>query len=279
MKFPAFDPINLKNNIDAPSIEEIYISRINPNLNQPRKNFDSISLVELASSIKQYGVLQPILVRQIDETRYQIIAGERRWRASQIAGLTVIPSIIQKNHSEQENVAISLIENIQREELNPIELAESFYMLNKNHELSHESIASMVGKSRVTITNLLRLLNLSKDVRLLLTKGQLEMGHARALLTLEPEKQYSLAKKIIENKLTVRDTERLVRSSKQSKEKKITPYATSKVNTWLNKLPGSLSSKVEIHFNEKEEGRIVINFKSLAEVDWFFDRLEEKYEV
>jgi len=178
MKFPAFEPIDLKNNVDAFSVEELYLSKITPDKNQPRKNFHEIALEELASSIKQHGVIQPIIVRQLDAESYQIIAGERRWRASRIAGLKVIPAIVKTNEA-QENVAISLIENIQREELNPIELAEAFYKLNKNHELSHEAIAAMVGKSRATVTNLLRLLNLSNEVRVLLVEGQLEMGHAR----------------------------------------------------------------------------------------------------
>lgn len=278
MKFPAFEPIDLKNNVDTFCVKEIFLSKISPDPNQPRKNFDGIALEELACSIKQHGVIQPIIVKQLDVEHYQIIAGERRWRASQIAGLTIIPSIIQKNSEVQENVIISLIENIQREELNPIELAESFYKLNKNHKLSHEAIATMVGKSRATVTNLLRLLNLSKEVRVLLINGLLEMGHARALLALPPEQQIALAQKIIEKKLTVRDAERLVQLSKQPREKKAMPYA-SEVNTWVSKLSRSLSSKVAININERGEGKVVIHFTSSDEVDRLVDRFEDKVDV
>ncbi len=279
MKFPAFEPIDLKNNVDAFSVEEIYLSKIIPDPDQPRKNFHEVALDELASSIKQHGVIQPIIVRQLDESGcYQIIAGERRWRASQIAGLKVIPSIIQKNSEAQENVAISLIENIQREELNPIELAESFYKLNTNHELSHEAIAAMVGKSRATVTNLLRLLNLSNEVRVFLIEGQLEMGHARALLTLASEQQITLAQKIIEKKLTVRDAERLVQLCKQPKQQKAAPFA-NQVDKWVGKLSRSLSSKVAVNINERGEGKVVIHFSSPDEVDWLVDHFEDKVDA
>lgn len=279
MKFPAFEPIDLKNNVDAFSVEEIYLSKILPDPNQPRKKFHEVALDELASSIKQHGVIQPIIVRQLDDSgRYQIIAGERRWRASQIAGLKVIPSIIQKNSETQENVAISLIENIQREELNPIELAESFHKLNTNHELSHEAIAAMVGKSRATVTNLLRLLNLSDEVRVFLIEGQLEMGHARALLTLPSEQQITLAQKIIEKKLTVRDAERLVQLCKQPKRQKVAPFS-NQVDKWVGKLSRSLSSKVAVNINERGEGKVVIHFSSPDEVDWLVDHFEDKVDV
>jgi len=274
MKFPAFEPIDLKNSIDSFSIEELYLTKISPDPNQPRKKFDEITLEELASSIKQHGVIQPIIVRQMNIGHYQIIAGERRCRAAQIAGLTAIPAIIQKNNDVQEDVAISLIENIQREELNPIELAESFYKLNKNYHLSHEAIAAMIGKSRTTVTNLLRLLNVSKEVKEFLIDRLLEMGHAKALLTLPPEKQTALAKKIIEDKLTVRDAERLVQLIKRPKEKKAMPYV-SEVNTWVNKLSRSLSSKVAININERGEGKVVIHFTSPDEVDWLVEHFED----
>lgn len=280
MKFPAFEPINLKNKIDAFSVEEIFLTKISPDPNQPRKNFDEIALEELASSIKQHGVIQPIIVKQIDVEHYQIIAGERRWRASQIAELTVIPSIIQKNSEEQENVAISLIENIQREELNPIELAESFYQLSKNYGLSHEAIATMVGKSRTTVTNLLRLLNLSKDVRDLVIEGQLEMGHARALLALPWEQQTALAQRIIKKSLTVRDAERLVYMSKYPRERKEMqmPYARE-ADTWSEKLSRSLSSKVSVVIDEKEHVKVVIHFTSPDKVEWLVNSFQNKVDL
>ncbi len=267
MKFPAFEPIDLKSNVGAFSVEEINLLKISPDKNQPRKSFDEVALEELASSIKQHGVIQPIIVKQIDVERYQIIVGERRWRAAQIAGLAVIPSIVQKDKEIQENVAISLIENIQREELNPIELAESFYKLNKNYKLSHETIATMVGKSRATITNLLRLLNLSIEVRGMLIDGLLEMGHARALLTLPSEQQSALAQRIVENKLTVRDAERLVQlRRKPLGVKKATPYA-GEADSWSKKLSQQLSSTVVVSINKKGEGKVVIHFASPEEAE------------
>lgn len=277
MKFPAFEPIDLKNNVDAISVEEMYLSHIFPNSNQPRKNFDESALQELALSIKQHGVIQPIIVQKQSEERYEIIAGERRWRASKLAGLVVIPTIIQTHESEN-NVAISLIENIQREALNPIELAQAFQKLSDEYGLSHEAIASMVGKSRATVTNLLRLLNLSHQVRTLLISGNLEMGHARALLPLPNDQQIMFAQKIIEKNLTVRDAEKLVQLTKRPKENKLAPYA-NEVQGWVNKLSKSLSSKVAVNINEKGEGKVVIHFTSPGEVDWLVEHFTDKAEA
>ncbi len=277
MKFPAFEPIDLKNNVDAVSVEEIYLSQIHPNPNQPRKNFETTALEELASSIKQHGVVQPIIVQKAEEDRFEIIAGERRWRASKLAGLTVIPAIVQQNDSER-NIAISLIENIQREELNPIELAQTFLQLNEEHRLSHEAIAKMVGKSRATITNLLRLLNLTDEVRRLLIAGKLEMGHARALLSLPSDQQIEYAYKIVEKNLTVREAERLVQLTKKPKETKSSPY-DGKVQGWVNKLSRTLSSKVAVNINEKREGKVVIHFTSPDEVDWIVEHFTDEVEM
>ena len=265
MKFPAFDPIDLKNNVRSVSVEDINLSKIYPNLSQPRKNFESIALEELAFSIKQHGVVQPIIVQTKGEDKFEIIAGERRWRASKLAGLKIIPAIIQQNDS-QRNIAISLIENIQREELNPIELAQTFLQLNEEQQLSHEAIAKMVGKSRAAITNLLRLLKLDEKVQTLLIDGKLEIGHSRVLLSLPNVEQIKYAYKIIERNLTVREAERLVQLTKKSKKTKLSPY-DSKVQGWVNRLSRSLSSKVVVNINEKGEGKVVIHFSSLDEID------------
>ena len=274
MKFPAFEPIDLKNNVDAFSVIELRLTQVIPDPNQPRKNFHEVLLGELAASIKQHGVIQPIIVKQIATEKYQIIAGERRWRASHLAGLTVIPAIIHNNKA-QEDVAISLIENMQREELNPIELAGAFYQLNYDYGLSHEAIAAMVGKSRATVTNLLRLLTLPQAVRALLINGKLEMGHARSLLTLSAKQQAALAQKIVEKNLTVRDAEKLVQLHKLPKAEKVSSYA-SEVDAWVSTLTNSLSSKVAVNINEAGEGRVVIHFSSPDELDWLVDRLTEK---
>lgn len=271
MKFPAFAPIDFRSNIGPFDIIEVSLSKVIPDPKQPRKNFDPSRLEELVISIKQHGVIQPIIVKISGEDQYQIIAGERRWRAAKMAGLQAIPAIVQNNDS-QENVAISLIENIQREELNPIELAEAFFRLSTEYQLSHESIAAMVGKSRATVTNLLRLLNLSKYVRELLISGDLEMGHARALLTLSADDQIALAQKIVEKNLTVRDSERLVQMSKSPKDQKQPAFAME-VDRWVQQLSDGLSSKVSVNINEKGEGRVVIHFASPDEMNWLTQKL------
>jgi len=266
MKFRAFEPIDLKNSEDVSSVIQIPLSQIFPDPNQPRKNFQEIALEELAKSIKQHGIIQPIILRQVERQRYQIIAGERRWRASKIAELKEIPAIIRTDKPE-EDVAISLIENIQREERNSMELAKAFQRLNQDHHLSHEAIAEMVGKSRATVTNVLGLLNLAEEVQILLADNKLEMGHAITLLTLAPEQQIRYSQVIFEENMTVRDAERLVQKYKKPQDEKISPYSTE-VNLWIKKLSNSLSSKVAIDINEKGQGKMTIHFASMAEADW-----------
>ena len=274
MKFAAFEPIHLKNPTATIDVIELSLALIVCDKNQPRKNFTQQALGELAASIKEYGVLQPIIVRSIHQGQYQITAGERRWRAAKIAGLTTIPAIIQ-NNLEQKNFAISLIENIQREELNAIELAQAFYRLNAEYSLSHESIAMLVGKSRATITNFLRLLNLSQKVQELLIATKLEMGHAKALLTLPFEKQELLAQRVVEKNLSVRETEKLAQHSKSFTNIKPMPYK-EEVECWKKKLSTQFLSKVEIKINEKGQGKMIIPFGSPIEVDRFVQKLLEE---
>jgi ParB family chromosome partitioning protein len=274
MKFAAFEAIQLKNPTATIDVIELSLSLIVCDKNQPRKNFTQQALGELAASIKEYGILQPIIVRSIHQGQYQITAGERRWRAAKIAGLTTIPAIIQ-NNIEQKNFAISLIENIQREELNAIELAHAFYRLNAEYDLSHESIAMMVGKSRVTVTNFLRLLNLSQKVQDLLIATKLEMGHAKALLTLPFEKQELLAQKVVEKNLSVRETEKLAQHSKSFTNIKPRPYK-EEVECWKKKLSTHFLSKVEIKINDKGQGKMIIPFGSPIEVDRFVQKLLEE---
>lgn len=270
MRFPAFDAINLKQSIDTLLVDNLRLEHIVPDENQPRKKFHEDLLQELASSIKQYGVIQPIIVRQIGIEKYQIIAGERRCRASQLAGLEMIPAIV-KTDKIKDDVAISLIENIQRKELNPVELAEAFYQLNNIHGLSHESIGIMVGKSRATITNLLRLLNLSTEIRNLLIDGKLEMGHARPLLTLPLEQQSIFAYKIIEKNLTVRDAEKIVQVFKAPLKKN--KFYDNEISVWVEKLSDIFSSKVTININEKGKGILAIHFSSPEEIDRLIEKL------
>jgi len=274
MKFPAFEAINLKNNEESLGLLSLSLTKVFPDPNQPRKNFDTKALEELSQSVGKYGVLQPIIVKKVDDCRYQIIAGERRWRASHIAGLKEIPVIIQ-NNDDQENFAISIIENIQREELNPIEQAEALNHLLQEHGLSHDSIASMVGKSRTTVTNLLRLLNVSQYVKNLLISGKLEIGHARTLLTLPDEEQDILEDKPTEKNLLVRDAETLVQLYKLPQIEKHN-VSNRKINTWEKELSSYFSLKVSVKMNEKGAGKVMISFDCPEEVDWLVEKLTGK---
>ena len=248
------------------------INKVEPNREQPRKNFDEDALLELAESIKQFGLLQPILV-QDRKTYYEIIAGERRWRASKIAGLKEVPVII-RNYTEQEIVEISLIENIQREDLNPIEEAQAYKRLMNEFNLKQDEIAERVSKSRTAVTNSLRLLKLCDEVQQMIINDMISTGHARAIISIEnPEEQYMLAQKIFDEKMSVRDVEKYIKNmNKPVKEKK-------KINKSLEViyqekeevLKQSLSTKVSVSGKGDGTGKIEIEFFSHDE----FDRLME----
>lgn len=199
----------------------VKITKVEPNREQPRKNFDEDALQELADSIKQFGLLQPILV-QDRKDYYEIIAGERRWRAAKLAGLKEVPVII-RNYTEQEIVEISLIENIQREDLNPIEEAQAYKRLLTEFHLKQDEVAERVSKSRAAVTNSIRLLKLNEEVQRMVVDEMISTGHARALLAVEnPEEQYNLAQHIFDEKLSVRDVEKLVKNlHKPAKPKKV----------------------------------------------------------
>ena len=195
-------------------LREVPIDLIQRGRYQPRRDMDPAALQELADSIRQQGVMQPVVVRPIAEGRYELIAGERRWRATQMAGLDSIPAII-RDVPDEAAIAMALIENIQRENLNPIEEAFALQRLQDEFGLTQAQVAEAVGKSRTTITNLLRLIGLSEDVRIMLEHGDLEMGHGRAMLTLAPELQMQVAKQVVAKSLSVRQTEALVRRVQQ----------------------------------------------------------------
>ena len=248
------------------------INKVEPNREQPRKNFDEDALLELAESIKQFGLLQPILV-QDRKTYYEIIAGERRWRASKIAGLKEVPVII-RNYTEQEIVEISLIENIQREDLNPIEEAQAYKRLMNEFNLKQDEIAERVSKSRTAVTNSMRLLKLCDEVQQMIINDMISTGHARAIISIEnPEEQYLLAQKIFDEKMSVRDVEKYIKNmNKPVKEKK-------KVNKSLEViyqekeevLKQALSTKVSVSGKGDGTGKIEIEFFSHDD----FDRLME----
>ncbi len=246
----------------------VKITKVEPNREQPRKNFDEDALQELADSIKQFGLLQPILV-QDRKDYYEIIAGERRWRAAKMAGLKEVPVII-RNYTEQEIVEISLIENIQREDLNPIEEAQAYKRLLTEFNLKQDEVAERVSKSRAAVTNSIRLLKLSDEVQRMVIEEMISTGHARALLAVEnPEEQYTLAQKIFDEKLSVRDVEKLVKNlHKPAKPKKLDDKALQVIYQDIEeKLKQKLSTKVTISSKGEGAGKIEIEFYTHEDLD------------
>lgn len=235
---------------------------------QPRRDMNQEALEELANSIRAQGVMQPIVVRPIGPDRYEIIAGERRWRASQLAGLDKVPAVV-RDVPDDAAVAMALIENIQREDLNPMEEALALARLQKEFELTHQQIADAVGKSRATVTNLLRLMSLREDVQRMLEHGDLEMGHARALLGLAPEHQAAAAHQVVSKGLSVRQTEALVR--RLLEERTAAAQSAPKVDPDIRRLQESLAEKVgapvQIQHGPKGRGRLVFTYNSLDELD------------
>ncbi|MBI4683979.1 MAG: ParB/RepB/Spo0J family partition protein [Nitrospirae bacterium] len=249
---------------------QLDINRIFPGGEQPRKIFRDNSLNELSSSIKARGVLQPILVSRVGDGSFKLIAGERRWRASQIAGLKKIPAIIKEVASE-DALEIALIENIQREDLNAIETAEAFNRLMKDFDLTQEELSEKVGKDRATVANYLRLLKLPEEIKTLVSDGELSMGHARAILSIEGRiNQIEAARAVIKKGLSVRETEALGKNINFPgvKKSKITPpHRDAQIAALEDKLIKSLGTKVKIHHKGKKGGRIEIEYYSLEELD------------
>ena len=252
----------------------VKINKVEPNREQPRKDFDEDALMELADSIKQFGVLQPILVQK-KKDYYEIIAGERRWRAAKLAGLKEVP-IIVKEFTEQEIVEISLIENIQRENLNPIEEAIAYKRLLEEFNLKQDEVAERVSKSRTAVTNSMRLLKLSDKVQQMIIDDMISTGHARALLAIDdPELQYTLANKIFDEKLSVRETEKLVKeikNPKKPKEKKVMENAFI-YQDLEEKMKGVFGTKVSIASKGKGKGKIEIEYYSDDELEHLFDMM------
>ena len=243
---------------------------------QPRKDMSEEALEELASSIRSQGIIQPIVVRPVAHNSYEIIAGERRWRAAQIAKLEFVPCII-KDVPDEAAVAIALIENIQREDLNAMEEAIALNRLLNEFELTHQQVADAVGKSRTTVTNLLRLNNLNNDVKILLEHGDIEMGHARCLLALEGEVQSDAARLAVAKALTVRETEKLVRSILEPAPAKEVIEKDPDVKQLEQQLADNLGAKVEINYNKKGKGKLVISYTNLDELDGILNRINQDY--
>jgi len=254
----------------------VKITKVEPNREQPRKHFDEDALQELADSIKQFGLLQPILV-QDRKDYYEIIAGERRWRAAKLAGLKEVPVII-KNYTEQEIVEIALIENIQREDLNPIEEAQAYKKLLTEFNLKQDEVAERVSKSRAAVTNSIRLLKLGEKVQQMLIDDMITTGHARALLAVEnEEEQYTLAQKIFDEKLNVREVEKLVKNlHKAPKPKKLDDKALQAIYQDIEeKLKSSLSTKVTVSSKGNGAGKIEIEFYSHDDLDRLLEILNK----
>lgn len=252
------------------------INKVEPNREQPRKKFDEDALLELAESIKQFGVLQPLLVQERD-SYYEIIAGERRWRAAKLAGVKEIPVIIKKL-TEQEIMEISLIENIQREDLNPIEEALAYKRLLTEFHLKQDEVAERVSKSRTAVTNAMRLLKLNDKVQQMVIDEMLTTGHARALLGIEDqEKQYVIAQKIFDEKLSVRDTEKLVKNiqnekkNKKEEPAKIDPKLEAIYHDLEEQMKGILGTKVSINPRDAKKGKLEIEYYSQDELDRIID--------
>ena len=258
------------------SLQTLSIDRLRPGKYQPRTKMDAASLAELALSIKEQGIMQPILVRPVDGGRFEIVAGERRWRAAQQAGLREIPALV-KNVPDQSALAVSLIENIQREDLNPLEEARGLQRLIDEFGLTHDAAAKAVGRSRSAVSNLLRLNALAPPVQEYLLAGAIEMGHARALLALPVEQQSGAAARIVNGGLSVRDTERLVHGmlnpARRAARRKGKPAYDADTARLENDLAEKLGAVVHIEPGRQGAGRIVIRYSTLDQLDGIVERL------
>lgn len=255
------------------ALSMLSVGAIQPGKYQPRRDMDPEALEDLANSIRAQGIIQPIVVRYLSNTKYEIIAGERRWRASQLAGLTEIPAII-RDIPDEAAIAIALIENIQRESLNPIEEAIAMQRLLTEFSMTHQQVANAVGKSRTTVTNLLRLLTLAEEVRKMLEHGDLEMGHARALLTLPEVSQVDAAQTIINKGLSVRETEELVRRLQMPTLPTIPKSIDPDIKRLQQDLSARLNMAVAINCNNKGRGKVVIRYTNLTELDLILEHFQ-----
>lgn len=265
--------------VEVPADTYIRIDEIEPNRAQPRKNFDEDSLHELADSIRQFGIIQPLVVQKCENDNYEIIAGERRWRAARIAGLKEVPVII-KDYSNLESIEIALIENIQREDLNPIEEAMAFQRLIEEFGLKQDEAAEKVAKSRTAVTNSLRLLKLDDRVKQMIVEDMISSGHGRALLAIEDkDEQYLIATKIFDHKMSVRETEKLVKSLAQNKEakektKKIDEESLIILKSMEEKFKSIIGTKVCIKGKSNDKGKIEIEYYSMDELERIMDLFE-----
>ncbi len=253
------------------ALRELPLDVITPGPYQPRSIFDEDRLEELAESIRHQGVIQPVVVRATGDNEFQLIAGERRWRGAQMAGIEKIPAII-RDVPDEIAIAMALVENIQRENLNPIEEATALKRLVLEFQMTHQEAGDAVGRSRSAVSNLLRLLELSEEVRELVDARHLEMGHARALLTLDATMQAKAAREVVAKRLSVRETEQLVRRMKDPPQRK-----TKSVDPDVRRLQDSLSeklcAKVSLQHNAKGKGKMVISYNSADELEGILEQM------
>ncbi len=264
---------NNQDSDDQEALRQIPIDQLERGRYQPRFTMNKGPLKELADSIVAQGVVQPIIVRQMTNGKYEIIAGERRWRAAQLAGLETIPAVV-RSIPDEAAMAISLIENIQREDLNPMEEAMAMQRLMQEFEMTHQQVADRVGRSRAAVSNYLRLLTLGEDVRKLLETGRLDMGHARALLSLPGVEQLRLGRKVAEDGLTVRQTEAMVRRMlDRPPPKKKRRSGNADIRNLEQKLSDKLGARVRIQSGKKGKGKLIIEYNSNDELDGILKRI------
>lgn len=252
---------------------EIAVDRLQPGAHQPRRHFDEEALAELAHSIATQGVVQPIVVRPVGGDRFEIVAGERRWRAAQRAGLKTIPTVV-RTLDERGAMAVALVENIQRADLNPLEEAEALHRLLVECQLTHEQVAEAVGRSRAAVSNLLRLMELEPDVQGLVREARLSLGHAKVLLGVQGARQVSLAQRVVAGQLSVRQTEALVQSEGRSVPKVVKDAdAQAAIAEVQSRLQSRIGLPVSVQRDAKGRGRITITFKSGSELDGLLQRI------
>ena len=261
--------------INETELKQLPVDKIIKGPFQPRLNIDPDGLQELAESIKSQGLVQPVVVRRLESGVYELVAGERRWRAAQIAGLHDIPAIVRVI-PDQAAAAMSLIENIQREDLNALEESIAMSRLISEFGLTHQQTANAVGRSRTAVTNLLRLLELEDETKALLENRQIDMGHARALLALDGQTQRDAAHKVAQRGMSVRDTERLVKnilnnSQSPSSKEKIKPIEVSKLE---QSLAETLGATIDIKYNSRGKGKLIIAYNSLDELDGILEHIK-----
>ena len=266
-----------KSEIEAETaVSSVAVEQLQAGKYQPRQDMDQQALSELAESIKHQGIIQPIIARAVSDNRYEIIAGERRWRAAQMAGLSKVPVLI-KAYSDETAIALALIENMQREDLSPMDEARGLTRLQQEFELSHQQIAELLSKSRAAVSNSLRLMKLHDDVKRMLDHGDLDMGHARALLSLGPEKQSEVARLVVARNLTVRETELLVKdilSLKPVKEKRV--VEDPELDALKATLCQRLGRDVSIQQRQRGQGKLVIHYNNFHELNGIIDQIVEK---